>query len=93
MRLKLIVKRKYSDDFRDGLTEVDPLLIKFCDPWGGNSIVETNGNTAHVQFTSDPSITATGFQLYWEASKFSTEQKDSNHLVLVTILFQVHFCI
>ena len=74
----LCVKLKYSDDFRDGLTILDPLLMKFCDPWGGSTIVETTGSTGNVWFKSDSSNTGTGFQLYWEASKFSTKQQDSN---------------
>ena len=65
----MLFKRRYISD---GPDQNASLLIKFCDPLNGsNTVVETSGNTAHVWFISDLSVTASGFQLYWEAREAS----------------------
>ena len=52
--------------YRDGPDESARLLARFCEPLNVPTSVNTTGNTAYVKFTSDQTVTASGFQLQWK---------------------------
>ena len=59
-------KIKQCSTFRDGTSSSDPLIGTFCA--GEHPPLQATGNGAHVRFFSDDSVTAPGFQLFWEAT-------------------------
>ena len=52
---------------RDGSSEFDPLIATICYTHDTSEFFATTGNTGYFGFTSDFSITATGFSAYWVA--------------------------
>ena len=70
----------------------DPLLIRYCESEGENTTIETTYNTANIRFTSDSSVSASGFQLYWEGRKIlqiymSTKKRQKIKHIQSTIIF------
>ena len=56
---------------------MDPLLVKLklC-PQDGLRSVNSTSNDAYIHFTSDGSVTASGFELHWEQITFTLFLED-----------------